>query len=106
MSAPRNPLPLALSCVLTASADCAEQSNFDLVARVPLIVYIPWLPQSHGQSSDALVEIVDLMPTSEIVMLSLIRYAVRLAYPKIYHSCSAGADGHRRHRARSGAAGG
>ena len=25
-----------------------KQSNIDLVARVPLIVYVPWLPQSHG----------------------------------------------------------
>jgi iduronate 2-sulfatase len=41
-----------------------KQSNFDLVARVPLIVYIPWLPQSHGQRTSAMVEIVDLMPTA------------------------------------------
>ena len=41
-----------------------KQSNFDLVARVPLIVYVPWLPQSHGVVIDALVEIVDLYPTT------------------------------------------
>ena len=41
-----------------------KQSNFDLVARVPLIVYVPWIPQSHGHQSSALVEIVDLMPTT------------------------------------------
>ena len=41
-----------------------KQSNFDLVARVPLIVYVPWITASHGQTSDALVEIVDLFPTT------------------------------------------
>ncbi len=41
-----------------------KQSNFDLVARVPLIVYVPWLAASHGQSTSALVEIVDLFPTT------------------------------------------
>jgi iduronate 2-sulfatase len=41
-----------------------KQSNFDLVARVPLIVYVPWLPQSHGVRTSAMVEIVDLMPTT------------------------------------------
>ena len=32
-----------------------KQSNFDLVARVPLIVYVPWLPQSHGVRTTAMV---------------------------------------------------
>lgn len=41
-----------------------KQSNFDLVARVPLIVYVPWIPQSHGARTTAMVEIVDLMPTT------------------------------------------
>jgi len=41
-----------------------KHSNFELVARVPLIVYVPWLPQSHGKRSSALVELVDLMPTT------------------------------------------
>ena len=41
-----------------------KQSNFDIVARVPLIVYVPWLPASHGARSAALVEIVDLFPTT------------------------------------------
>ena len=27
-------------------------------------MYVPWLPASHGQSTDALVEIVDLFPTA------------------------------------------
>ena len=39
------------------------QSNFDLVARIPLVVHIPWLPGSHGKRTSALVEAVDLMPT-------------------------------------------
>jgi len=41
-----------------------KQSNFELVARIPLLVHVPWLPQSHGKSTDALVELVDLMPTT------------------------------------------
>jgi len=41
-----------------------KQSNFDLVARVPLIVYVPWIKQSHGTRTSALVETVDLMPTT------------------------------------------
>jgi iduronate 2-sulfatase len=39
-----------------------KQSNDELVARVPLLVHVPWLPQSHGKRIGALVEIVDLMP--------------------------------------------
>mgnify|MGYP002016759381 CR=1 FL=1 len=31
---------------------------------MPLIVYVPWLAASHGQSTSALVEIVDLFPTT------------------------------------------
>ena len=31
---------------------------------MPLIVYVPWLPQSHGVRTSALVSIVDLMPTA------------------------------------------
>lgn len=41
-----------------------KQSNFELVARVPLIVSVPWLPQSHGKRTGAIVEMVDLMPTT------------------------------------------
>lgn len=41
-----------------------KQSNFELVARVPLIVSVPWLSQSHGKRNDAIVELVDLMPTT------------------------------------------
>ena len=41
-----------------------KQSNFDLIARVPLVVHVPWLPVSQGKKSKALVEIVDLFPTT------------------------------------------
>eukprot|EP00756_Hemistasia_phaeocysticola_P024465 Hpha_TRINITY_DN1594_c0_g1::TRINITY_DN1594_c0_g1_i1::g.57146::m.57146/K01136/IDS; iduronate 2-sulfatase len=41
-----------------------KQNNFELVARVPLIVKVPWLPATHGVRSQALVEIVDLYPTA------------------------------------------
>ena len=43
-----------------------KQSNFDLVARVPMVVYVPWLPQSHGMRTSALVETVDLMPVQPL----------------------------------------
>ena len=33
------------------------------VAHIPLVVYVPWLPQSHGQRVSALVEAVDFMPS-------------------------------------------
>jgi iduronate 2-sulfatase len=41
-----------------------KQSNWELVARVPLIVRVPWLPATRGVRSKALVEIVDLYPTA------------------------------------------
>lgn len=31
--------------------------------RVPLIIRDPYIPQSHGKRSEALVELVDVMPT-------------------------------------------
>ena len=40
-----------------------KKSNFDLVVRVPLLVHVPWKPASQGQSTEALVELVDVMPT-------------------------------------------
>eukprot|EP00932_Pfiesteria_piscicida_P012165 SRR837773.2349.p1 GENE.SRR837773.2349~~SRR837773.2349.p1 ORF type:complete len:403 (-),score=41.65 SRR837773.2349:22-1230(-) len=38
-------------------------TNFELVARVPLIVRAPWIPGSAGRRSAQLVELVDVMPT-------------------------------------------
>lgn len=40
-----------------------KTSNFELDARVPLIIADPREPQSHGQHTDALAELVDLYPT-------------------------------------------
>ena len=40
-----------------------KQSLFETVAHIPLVVYVPWLPQSHGQRVSALVEAVDFMPS-------------------------------------------
>ena len=38
-------------------------SRRDLVVRVPLMIHVPWLPESFGKRTAALVELVDLFPT-------------------------------------------
>ncbi len=38
-------------------------SNFEHGTRVPLIVRAPWLPQSAGQRTSVLAELVDIFPT-------------------------------------------
>lgn len=35
----------------------------ELGTRVPLIVSVPWLEQSHGKRSSVIVELVDVMPS-------------------------------------------
>ena len=35
----------------------------ELGTRVPLIVSVPWLPQSHGTRTAVIVELVDIMPS-------------------------------------------
>lgn len=40
-----------------------KTSNFELDARVPLIVADPTHPAGHGKATDAIVELVDLYPT-------------------------------------------
>ena len=45
-----------------------KQSNFESVARVPLLIHVPGMmagdrQQLSGRRTDALVEMVDLMPT-------------------------------------------
>lgn len=39
-------------------------TNFELGTRVPLVMRVPWLPQSHGKRTAALAELVDIMPTA------------------------------------------
>ena len=41
----------------------SKMSVFDLATRIPLLVSVPWVTQTHGQRSNALVEAVDLFPT-------------------------------------------
>lgn len=36
---------------------------FENQVRVPLLVRVPWLPSGHGQTTSALTESVDIMPT-------------------------------------------
>ena len=38
-------------------------SNFEHGTRVPLIMRVPWLPQSKGQRSSVLAELIDVFPT-------------------------------------------
>jgi arylsulfatase A-like enzyme len=38
-------------------------TNWEAGVRVPLIIRDPYIPQSHGKKSAALVELVDVMPT-------------------------------------------
>lgn len=40
-----------------------KTSNFELDARVPLIIASPWHTNSHGKHTESLAELVDLLPT-------------------------------------------
>jgi len=40
-----------------------KQTLFETNAQIPLLVFVPWLPQSHGQRAAALVEAVDIYPS-------------------------------------------
>ena len=37
--------------------------NAELTTRVPFVVAVPWLPEMHGKHSQAIIELVDVMPT-------------------------------------------
>lgn len=40
-----------------------KQTNFDLVSRVPFVIKVPWITQSHGVRTNSMIELVDLFPT-------------------------------------------
>jgi len=40
-----------------------KKSNFDLVVRVPLMIHVPWMPDSWGKRTSGLVELIDVFPT-------------------------------------------
>lgn len=40
-----------------------KHTNWDIANRIPAIVHVPWLPESHGVRSAAFWEAVDLFPT-------------------------------------------
>ena len=44
-------------------SDVGDAAVFENVARVPLVVRVPWLPRTFGRRSAALVELVDVYPT-------------------------------------------
>jgi len=44
-------------------AEWRKMTNFELATRVPLMISVPWLPQTHGKRTMAFAELVDIMPT-------------------------------------------
>lgn len=54
---------LAAADHLGEHGEWEKKSNFDLVVRVPLMIHVPWKPQSQGQKTEALVELIDVFPT-------------------------------------------
>lgn len=40
-----------------------KMTNFELAARVPLMMHVPWLPSSFGKKTDTIVELVDMYKT-------------------------------------------
>eukprot|EP00048_Salpingoeca_helianthica_P020164 m.5170 g.5170 ORF g.5170 m.5170 type:complete len:511 (-) comp4470_c0_seq2:36-1568(-) len=48
-----------------------KMTNFELAARVPLMIHVPWLPSSYGKKSDTIVELIDMYRTlADLVNLS------------------------------------
>jgi iduronate 2-sulfatase len=41
-----------------------KQSNFETTTRAPLLFHVPWLPQTFGVRTNAMVEMIDVMPTA------------------------------------------
>lgn len=41
----------------------AKQALFENVSRVPFLVSVPWLKQSHGKPCRRITELIDLFPT-------------------------------------------
>jgi iduronate 2-sulfatase len=53
-----------LRCCCTGEHNLwCKKTNFELAVKVPLLVYVPWLPQAMGQRTNTIVELVDLYPT-------------------------------------------
>jgi len=40
-----------------------KRTLWEFATRVPFFIHVPWLPQSHGQRTSALVELVDVYPS-------------------------------------------
>ena len=40
-----------------------KRTLWEAATRVPMVLAVPWLPQSHGRRTAALVELVDVYPT-------------------------------------------
>ena len=48
---------------LGENGDWRKFSLTELGTKVPLLIAAPWLPHTHGQHTDAIVELVDVFPT-------------------------------------------
>lgn len=40
-----------------------KRTLWEFATRVPMVVHVPWLPQSHGQRTSRIVELIDVFPT-------------------------------------------
>ena len=49
-------------CVLPCQLD-HQYCVFENQVHVPMMVRVPWLPHTHGRTTDAVVEVVDMMPS-------------------------------------------
>ena len=63
---------------LGENGDWLKFSLTELGVQVPLIIHAPWLPHSAGKRTNALVELVDLLPTlSDLVGLPVRVWFIR-----------------------------
>ena len=45
------------------SQEWEKKQNFELAARVPLLIHVPWKPKAIGATTEATVELVDIFPS-------------------------------------------
>merc|ERR1712100_815574 len=45
-----------------------KQAAYETTARTPLLMHVPWMPETFGRRTNALVEMVDVMPTTLDIM--------------------------------------
>lgn len=45
-----------------------KQSNYETTARVPLLMHVPWMSETFGVRTNAMVEMIDMFPTAMDIM--------------------------------------